>query len=158
MKAAPQTECCNVDKSTLKYSERFRCKVGLDNVCLKISGNASPDPVHLDEGVFKEMKDILKTYPFIKWQYFGSEEGVLTTFPVFDDNEECDKYDPRYRPFYVETATPDAKDVVLVIDISASMTGDKLYTAKEATKTVLDTLNPRDQVGDTCVRKSPTED
>ena len=151
MKAAPQTECCKVDKSKLKYDERFRSKVDLENICLKISGSASPNPVHLDEGVFKEMRDILKTYPFIKWQYFGSEEGVMTNFPVFDDKEKCDKYDPRYRPFYVETATPEAKDVVIVIDISGSMTGDKLYIAKEAAKTVLDTLNPKDQVGDILV-------
>ncbi|XP_078343118.1 VWFA and cache domain-containing protein 1-like [Oculina patagonica] len=145
--AAPKTECCNVNKSTLKYDERFHSKVDLENVCLKISGSASPNPVHLDENVLKEMKDISRTYPFIKWQYFGSEEGVMTNFPVFDDKEECDKYDPRYRPFYVETATPEAKDVVLVIDTSQSMIGDKLYNAKEAAKTVLDTLNPKDQVG-----------
>ncbi len=70
----------------------------------------------------------------------------MTNFPVFDDKEKCDKYDPRYRPFYVETATPEAKDVVLVIDISSSMIGDKLSNAKEAAKTVLDTLNPKDKV------------
>ena len=152
-KAAPQTECCHVNKSMLKYSERFRCNVDLDNVCMKISGSASPNPVFLDDGVIQEMKDILETYPFIKWQYFGSEEGVMTIYPLFDDNEECDKFDPRYRPYYVETATPEAKDVVLVIDISASMSGEKLYIAKEAAKTVLDTMNPRDQVGDRECRK-----
>ena len=146
--AAPRTECCHVNKSTLTYDARFHSRVDLDNFCLKISGSASPNPIHLDDGVFNEMKDISKTYPFIKWQYFGSEQGVLSNFPVFDDREECDKYDPRYRPFYVETATPEAKDVVLVVDISASMTGEKFYIAKEAAKTVLDTMNPKDQVGD----------
>ncbi|KAL9960898.1 hypothetical protein ACROYT_G034406 [Oculina patagonica] len=145
--AAPKTQCCKVDKSKLKYDERFHSGVDLNNVCLKISGSVSPNPVHLDEGVLDEMKDISRLYPFIKWQYFGSEEGVMTNFPVFDDKEECDKYDPRYRPFYVETATPEAKDVVLVIDTSLSMTGDKLFNAKEAAKTVLDTLNPKDKVG-----------
>ncbi|KAJ7382927.1 hypothetical protein OS493_031702 [Desmophyllum pertusum] len=135
-KAAPQTECCKVDKSTLKYDERFRSKVDLNNICLKISGSASSNPVHLDDGVFKEMKGILKNY-------FGSEQGVMTNFPVFDDKEKCDKYDPRYRPFYVETATPEAKDVVLVIDISASMTGEKLYIAKEAAKNSVGHLEPK---------------
>ena len=144
----PATECCQVNKSTLKYDVRFHSRVDLENVCLKISGSASLNPIHLDEGVFSEMRDISHTYPFIKWQYFGSEQGVMTNFPVFDDKEDCDKYDPRYRPFYVETATPEAKDVVLVVDISASMTGENLYIAKEAAKTVLDTMNPKDQVGD----------
>ena len=70
----------------------------------------------------------------------------MTNFPTYDDTEPCDRYDPRYRPFYVETATPEAKDVVLVMDTSFSMTGDKLKVAKEAAITVLDTMNPKDQV------------
>ena len=70
----------------------------------------------------------------------------MTNFPTYDDSEPCDRYDPRYRPFYVETATPEAKDVVLVMDTSWSMTGDKLRVAKEAAITVLDTMNPKDQV------------
>ena len=144
--AKPAKECCKADKSKLKYNANFRFKVDLENMCLKISGTASQNPVFLDEGVFSEMKLISKAYPFIKWQYFGSEEGVMTNFPVYDDKEECTKYDPRYRPFYVETATPDAKDVVLVIDTSASMTGQKMYIAKEAANAVLDTMNPKDQV------------
>ena len=141
-------ECCKVDKSKLIYNENFRSKVDLNNICLKISGSASPNATHLDaEDVLKEMKDINSKYPFIKWQYFGSEEGVMTNFPAYDDKEPCTKYDPRYRPFYVETATPEAKDVVLVIDTSASMTGDNLRIAKAAAQTVLDTMNPKDQVG-----------
>ncbi len=70
----------------------------------------------------------------------------MTNFPTYDDPVKCDGYDPRFRPFYVETATPEAKDVVLVMDISWSMAGDKLDVAKEAAKTVLDTMNPKDHV------------
>ena len=71
-------------------------------------------------------------------------EGVLTSFPVHDVSVPCD---PQYRPFYVETATPEAKDVVLVIDSSVSMTDKKFTIAKKAAKTVLESLNPKDQVG-----------
>ena len=145
-KPKPAEECCKADKSKLKYDVRFRSKVDLDNICLKVSGTASSNPVLLDETVFTEMKQISKKYPFIKWQYFGSKEGVLTNFPVYEDKEDCPKYDPRYRPFYVETATLDAKDVVLVIDTSRSMVGDKIDKAKEAANTVLDTMNPKDKV------------
>ncbi|XP_015763441.1 PREDICTED: VWFA and cache domain-containing protein 1-like isoform X1 [Acropora digitifera] len=119
----------------------------MDNMCVKISGRAPPNPAHLDEGVFREIKEISRLYPFIKWQYFASDEGVMTNFPVYNDTDECSEYDPRYRPYYVETATPEAKDVVLVIDTSASMVGEKMYIAKESAKTVLDTMNPKDQVG-----------
>ena len=118
----------------------------VNNFCAQISSTASPNPVHLDESVLLEMKAIAKTYPFIKWQYFGSEEGMLTAFPVFFNENDCSKYDPRYRPFYVETATPEAKDVVLIIDTSASMIGEKLVIAREAANTVLDTMNPKDHV------------
>jgi hypothetical protein len=51
----------------------------------------------------------------------------------------------------VETATPEAKDVVVVIDTSGSM-GDPYQSqtligiAKEAANTVIDTLNPNDRV------------
>ena len=120
----------------------------VNNFCAQISSTASPNPVHLDESVLLEMKAIAKTYPFIKWQYFGSEEGMLTNFPVYFNENDCSKYDPRYRPFYVETATPEAKDVVLIIDTSASMIGEKLVIAREAANTVLDTMNPKDHVSE----------
>ena len=142
----PATECCKAEKTRLKYDVRFRSLVDVNNFCAQISSTASPNPVHLDESVLLEMKAIEKTYPFIKWQYFGSEEGMLTNFPVYFNENDCSKYDPRYRPFYVETATPEAKDVVLVIDTSASMIGEKLVIAREAANTVLDTMNPKDHV------------
>ena len=115
-------------------------------MCVKVSGTSPKSPKHLDKEIFKEIKAISEEYPSVKWIYFASEEGVMTTFPAYDDPVPCDWYDPRFRPFYVDTATPEAKDVVLVIDTSWSMVGDKLDVAKQAAKTVLDTLNPKDQV------------
>ena len=129
-----------------KYDMRFRSKVDLNSMCIKIAGTAPKSPIQLDKTIFKEMKAISDEYPSFKWIYFGSEQGVMTGFPAYDDPVACDVYDPRFRPFYVETATPEAKDVVLVIDTSWSMVGDKLDVAKQAAKTVLDTLNPKDQV------------
>ena len=93
------------------------------------------------------MKKISQSYPGNKWQYFASEQGMLANFPAFEDKADCTSYDPRFRPFYVETATPEPKDVVLVIDRSGSMAGEQLTLAKEAAKTVLRTMNPRDRVG-----------
>ncbi|KAJ7392146.1 hypothetical protein OS493_013518 [Desmophyllum pertusum] len=93
------------------------------------------------------MISISQAFPSIKWQYFGTEEGMLANYPAFEDTADCKSYDPRFRPFYVETATPEPKDVVLVIDISGSMRGDQIIVAKEAAKTVLSTMNPRDRIG-----------
>ena len=142
------TECCNVKQySGLEYDSRFRSKVDLTNICVKKSGNASPNPTNVADDVINEMKTISQNYPVIKWQYFSSEQGILANFPAFEDDASCGSYDPRFRPFYVETATPEPKDVVLVIDHSGSMSGERLRVAKEAAKTVLRTMNPRDKVG-----------
>ncbi|KAL9960915.1 hypothetical protein ACROYT_G034423 [Oculina patagonica] len=94
------------------------------------------------------MKDLMKNHEFIKWQYFASEDGTYTNFPAFEDMADCRSYDPRFRPFYVETATPEPKDVVLVIDRSGSMREEgRIKVAREAAKTLLSTMNPRDRIG-----------
>ena len=55
--------------------------------------------------------------------------------------------DPCCRPWYVETATPTPKDLVLVIDTSSSMElHNRMTIAKRAAKTVVKTLNPNDRV------------
>ena len=62
---------------------------------------------------------------------------------------------PVYRPWYVQTATPQAKDVVIVIDRSGSMKSSissggqtLMEVAVDAAITVVDTLNPDDRVRD----------
>ncbi len=143
-----QWECCKTKDISdyLEYDSRFRQKVDLDKACVKISGSARSNRRYLDNIFVKEMKKMLNDYPFIKWQYFGSEEGMLTIFPAFEDKAACSSYDPRFRPWYVETATPEPKDVILVIDTSGSMGTTFMKIAKEAAKTVLNTMNPRDRV------------
>ncbi|KAL9960908.1 hypothetical protein ACROYT_G034416 [Oculina patagonica] len=78
---------------------------------------------------------------------FSRKMALTQNFPAFEDTADCRSYDPRFRPFYVETATPEPKDVVLVIDTSGSMLGDRIRVAKEAAKTVLSTMNPMDRIG-----------
>jgi len=113
---------------------------------VKVSKNAPASPTHVADSVVEKMKKISQDYPVLKWQYFASEQGVLSSFPALEDTADCGSYDPRFRPFYVETATPEPKDVVLVIDHSGSMSGSRMIVAKEAAKTVLRTMNPRDRV------------
>ena len=147
------TECCRVSSSSenVEYDSRFRKRLDISSACVKVSQNAPPSPKHVANSVVEEMKNILQDNPFIKWQYFASEEGTLANYPAFEDTEDCRSYDPRFRPFYVETATPKPKDVVLVLDTSGSMKGSRLRIAKEAAKTFLSTTNPRDRVS---MRKS----
>ena len=142
------TECCHIAYSPkqLEYDSRFRHKVDFASLCVKVSESAPSSRQYVADSVLSEMIDIMRQYPVIKWQYFASEEGMLSNYPAFEDTAECRSYDPRFRPFYVETATPEPKDVVLVIDTSGSMHGDRIVVAKAAAKTVLSTMNPRDRV------------
>lgn len=143
-----QWECCKTKdiSSNLEYDFRFRQRVDHAKACVKISESARSNRRYLDDLFVNEMKQMLHDYPFVKWQYFGSEEGMLTLFPAFEDKAACSSYDPRFRPWYVETATPEPKDVVLVIDTSGSMGTALMNVAREAAKTVLSTMNPRDRV------------
>jgi len=141
------TECCQVKYSSgLEYDSRFRSKVGLSSICVKISKNAPSNPIHVADAVKEALKTNSRDNPVIKWQYFASEQGVYWNYPAFEDKADCRAYDPRFRPFSVETATPEPKDVVLVIDHSGSMNPSRMTATKEAAKTVLNTMNPRDRV------------
>lgn len=96
--------------------------------------------------VFDELFD---ETPTLKWSYFGSDEGSFKVYPA-SERDSCDNYDPRFRPWYVAAATPEPKDIVVVIDTSGSMDTSPLSrmdAAKEAAKVVLSTVNPRDYVG-----------
>lgn len=52
----------------------------------------------------------------------------------------------KLRSWYVETASPVKKNLVIIIDRSGSMSGLRMRLAKEAALTVLDTLPPKDNV------------
>ena len=83
-------------------------------------------------------------YPGIKWQFFGSYNGIMRNYPGRD---RCAQYDPRLRPWYVE-ATTGAKNIILIMDISGSMNDySKIQTAKDAATNVINTLSYSDFVG-----------
>lgn len=52
----------------------------------------------------------------------------------------------QFRSWYVETASPVKKNLVIIIDRSGSMSGPRMRLAIEAALTVLDTLSPQDNV------------
>ena len=91
-----------------------------------------------------EWHDRYGSYP--SWRYFGSHNGVFRKTPAHHQ-EVCGEYDPRKRPWYV-AASSGPKDVILVIDVSGSMGNNgRLSLAKEAAKTVVQTLTVADRVG-----------
>lgn len=50
------------------------------------------------------------------------------------------------RPYFVSSTAIAPRDVVVVLETSASMRGDKLFDAKHAVLTVMETLGIKDRV------------
>lgn len=82
--------------------------------------------------------------------YFGNNRGLFREFPGNyhgNDKDECDDYDPRYRPWYTIAASG-AKNVIILLDKSSSMLASgKLEIAKAAVLSVIDTLSISDNIG-----------
>lgn len=79
--------------------------------------------------------------------YFGSNEGVFRIFPG-RSSEVCDGsggYDPRLRPWYI-AASSGPKNVVMVLDTSGSMSGQRIDLLKKAAIRVIQTLTVSDRV------------
>ncbi|XP_035715688.1 voltage-dependent calcium channel subunit alpha-2/delta-4 isoform X3 [Folsomia candida] len=92
-----------------------------------------------------------QTNPTLSYQYFGSATGFLRQYPAGKwPNENGirtnpDLYDARTRQWYVSAATS-PKNMVILQDISGSMTGLRREIAKHVVSTILDTLTENDYV------------
>ncbi|XP_070571547.1 VWFA and cache domain-containing protein 1-like isoform X2 [Ptychodera flava] len=142
--------CCDVS-SGLEFNSLFRTELDLNRACIRVGKYADETPRQLSKSVVDVMKRNYETTPTLKWQYFGSEQGIFTLYPATSVSS-CTEYDHRYRPWYVEAATPEPKSLVIVIDKSGSMNeryGGKtlMQVAIDAAITVLDTTNPGDKIG-----------
>ena len=74
----------------------------------------------------------------------GNEHGIFGQYPAGVGNPAyCDVFDPRFRPWYVASASI-AKNVVVMIDTGSGMSKGNRTRAKKAAKTVLDTLSGDD--------------
>ncbi|XP_013382040.1 VWFA and cache domain-containing protein 1-like [Lingula anatina] len=96
----------------------------------------------------------------LTWQYYGDKYGNYYQYPTGVHSKFCPagKYDDhRFRNWYVNTASPKKKNLVIIVDESFSMdrkvdffdwnSPTRLEIAKEAAKTVLQTLSSDDWVG-----------
>ncbi|XP_055337095.1 voltage-dependent calcium channel subunit alpha-2/delta-3-like [Paramacrobiotus metropolitanus] len=146
-----------------KISPYFKQEVNHDYSTVKIPDQVPRDSeeiidavyysVELD-GVFRQNR---KSDQFIRWQYFGTNVGLIRLYPgrEWDTNFAgfYNDYDPRIRPWYI-AATSGPKDVVIVLDCSASMIGQKFDIAKSVAVTVINTLTKQDAVNIVCARES----
>ena len=75
--------------------------------------------------------------------YFGASTGAFRIFPARHAGD-CGKYDPRVRPWYVASSSG-PKDVVLVLDVSGSMTqSGRADLMVDAAQAVIKTLTIAD--------------
>lgn len=84
--------------------------------------------------------------PSIGWQFFCNSSGLFRHYPPTVWNfQPVNMYDCRTRSWYTGTATS-AKDIVILIEKSGSITGSRLQIATDIVRNILDTLTPNDFV------------
>ncbi|XP_013110373.1 voltage-dependent calcium channel subunit alpha-2/delta-3 isoform X4 [Stomoxys calcitrans] len=102
--------------------------------------------IEWSENLDQIFRDNYKNDPTLSWQFFGSSTGFMRQFPASKwKMEPVDLYDCRLRPWYMEAATS-PKDVIILLDSSGSMMGQRLDIAKHVVNTILDTLGTNDFV------------
>ncbi|XP_026319490.1 voltage-dependent calcium channel subunit alpha-2/delta-3 isoform X5 [Hyposmocoma kahamanoa] len=102
--------------------------------------------IRWSEGLDAHFKDNYQSDPTLSWQYFGSSTGFMRHYPAMKWRAEpVDIYDCRTRAWYMEAAAS-PKDVVILVDRSGSMTGQRRDIAKHVVTNILDTLGNNDFV------------
>ncbi|KAK3089549.1 hypothetical protein FSP39_004513 [Pinctada imbricata] len=147
----------------LQFIPYFKQQVSWNYSTIKIADEVPrDDQVTIDtvvlsaelEEAFKENK---RKDPLLRWQYFGSPAGLVRIYPGREWSTNFagfyNDYDPRVRPWYI-AATSGPKDVVIILDCSLSMDGEKFNIAKGVAKTVINTLTKQDYVNVICARAS----
>ncbi|XP_063616481.1 voltage-dependent calcium channel subunit alpha-2/delta-3-like [Cydia splendana] len=133
-------------------SHFYNIRVNTDKSCVHVPTNIFFREEEPRKAILwtKDLNDIFtKNYnadPSLTWQYFGSSHGVLRFFPAMRWNQmDTDIYDCRVQSWYIEAATC-SKDMIILFDVSGSMTGFKNYVARTTLKSLLDTLSNNDYV------------
>ncbi|XP_070196192.1 voltage-dependent calcium channel subunit alpha-2/delta-2-like [Littorina saxatilis] len=147
----------------LKFSPYFQQKVSKRFSTVKIADEVPREhqsvinTVHFTKGLEKVFIENAETDALLRWQYFGSTTGVTRLYPGREWSTNFagfyNDYDPRVRPWYI-AATSGPKDVIIVLDCSLSIKGEKFAIAKAVAKNVIRTLTKQDYVNVICSRAS----
>ncbi|XP_069852463.1 voltage-dependent calcium channel subunit alpha-2/delta-1 isoform X6 [Dipodomys merriami] len=100
------------------------------------------------DDVFKKNRD---EDPTLLWQVFGSATGLARYYPAspWVDNSrtpnKIDLYDVRRRPWYIQGAAS-PKDMLILVDVSGSVSGLTLKLIRTSVSEMLETLSDDDFV------------
>ncbi|XP_017478529.1 PREDICTED: voltage-dependent calcium channel subunit alpha-2/delta-3-like [Rhagoletis zephyria] len=134
--------------------------VNLENSAVHIPVNVYDNSSEVIHGiqVTEKLIDIFKLNlandPTLSWQFLGSSKGFIRIYPAskwktpIDSEGQSktqipDMYDCRTRQWYIQTAAS-PKDVVILMDVSGSMTGQRRTIALNVVNNILDTLTEND--------------
>ena len=127
---------------------------------LKVNRNNST--LHIPVNVFNRDREILHTARWSEaldeifkenlnndkelfWQYFCSAHGLFRRYPgaLWTTPNNKDFFDCRLQHWYISAAAS-PKDVIILLDISGSMTGLRLEIAKKLVESLMDTFTDND--------------
>ncbi|XP_035238903.1 voltage-dependent calcium channel subunit alpha-2/delta-2a isoform X3 [Anguilla rostrata] len=145
------------ERSSLKLEfvddPNFKNKVNYSNTAVQIPTDIyKGSPVILNElnwtqALEKVFIDNSREDPSLRWQVFGSATGVTRYYPAtrWRAPNKIDLYDVRRRPWYIQGASS-PKDMVIIVDVSGSVSGLTLKLMKTSVMEMLDTLSDDDYV------------
>ena len=149
----PTTAACDANYGATEGCDCEGRGISTESFVVKATTTVTTDATDImnavcyTQGLETTFKSIATTESDLKWQYYGTQEGVLVNYPGFLwGGCEGSTYDPRERPWYVMGATG-PKDVIIILDKSGSMkNSDRMTNAIAGAQTVVNSLTNVDYV------------
>ncbi|XP_017784355.1 PREDICTED: voltage-dependent calcium channel subunit alpha-2/delta-3-like [Nicrophorus vespilloides] len=140
-------------RMNVAYNPQFDTKVNLNYSIVRVSPGVYSrerkvlNGIRWSEGLDLTFKCNYNRDPTLTWQFFGSPDGFMRFYPAMKwSEEEYDQtYDFRIRSWYIEGISS-AKDIIILLDRSGSMKGNKRVISTQIVNAILDTLTDNDYV------------